>query len=290
MKQDEAATDWTTESRLEKAFGLLANETRVRILFALYEAPDRVVPFSALNERVGLSDSGRFNYHLGQLTGTFIYRTDDGYALLFSGLAVCRSMLAALDADRRSVAPFDLDSDCYNCGATLAAQYDHEYVVIRCPDCGIGFHDFPFPPGTLAGRSREELLSIYDGWMRSQTALAVDGLCMWCFGRRTTELRAGESSEPKVYVLHACERCTADMTTTVGETFQNHPAMVAFLYDHGIDVSKTPSWDLPFLWSDDFLTVESADPWRVELRILLDDAALTLTIDGEASVLDATRE
>ncbi|WP_049998127.1 DUF7351 domain-containing protein [Halococcus sediminicola] len=291
MKRGDTATDWTTESRLEEAFSLLANETRVRILFALYEAPEQVIPFSALNERVGLGDSGRFNYHLKQLTGTFIYRTEEGYGLLFSGLAVCRSMLAALDTDKRSVAPFDLDSDCYNCGATLAAQYDYEYVVIRCPNCGIEFHDFPFPPGTLAGRSREELLSIYDGWMRSQTALSADGLCTWCFGRRTTGLRAGESpADPKVHVVHTCERCSADMTTTVGETFQNHPAVIAFLYDHGIDISKTPSWELPFLWSDDYLTVERTDPWRVELEIPLDDAALTVTIDGEASVLNATRE
>ncbi|EMA53560.1 winged helix-turn-helix domain-containing protein [Halococcus thailandensis] len=291
MKRDEPATDWTTESRLEEAFSLLANETRVKILFALYEASDRLVPFSALNEHVGLSDSGQFNYHLKQLTGTFIYRAEEGYGLLFSGMAVCRSMLAALDADQRSVAPFSLDSDCYNCGATLVAEYDHEYVVIRCPNCGISFHDFPFPPGTLAGRDREELLSIYDGWMRSQTALAVDGLCMWCFGRRHAELRAGETpADPEVEIVHTCERCSADMTTTVGETFQNHPAVVAFLYDHGIDVSETPSWELPFLWSDEFLTVEETDPWRVSLRIPVDDATLTLTIDGEANVLDATRE
>ncbi|HET7325293.1 MAG TPA: winged helix-turn-helix domain-containing protein [Halococcus sp.] len=291
MKSSDSAADVPTETRLESAFRVLANETRVRILFALYDAPERVVSFSALNDRVGLSDSGRFNYHLKQLTGRFIYRTEEGYALLFSGLAVCRSMLAALDEGRRTIEPFSLDSECYNCGTTLVARYDHEYVVIRCPNCGVEFHDFPFPPGTLAGRNPEELLSIYDGWMRAQTALALSGLCTWCFGRRHSEIVAGEEpSDPNVRVVHTCERCGADMYTTVGETFQNYPAVISFLDDHGIDVSRTPSWDLEFLWSDEYVTVLTEDPWRVRLRIPLDDETLTLTLDGDVTVLDVTRE
>ncbi len=290
MKHSDTTADTSTETRLESAFRVLANETRVRILFALYESPERVVSFSALNDRVGLADSGRFNYHLKQLTGRFIYRDEEGYALLFSGLAVCRSMLGSLDAEKRTIAPFELDSECYNCGATLVAQYDNEYVVIRCPNCDTEFHDFPFPPGTLAGRSLTELLDIYDGWMRAQTALALSGLCTWCFGRRTSELVAGEDSDPKVRVVHTCERCTADMHTSVGETFQSYPAVVSFLYDHGIDVSRTPSWDIEFLWNDEYITVVSRDPWRVRLRIPLDDEILTLTIDGDVTVLDVTRE
>lgn len=288
MRRSDTAADVSTEARLESAFRLLANETRVKILFALYEAPNRVVSFSALNDRVGLADSGQFNYHLKQLTGRFIYRDEDGYALLFSGLAVCRSMLAALDAEQRTIEPFELDSDCYNCGASLVARYDHEYVVIRCPNCGIAFHDFPFPPGTLAGRDPEELLRVYDGWMRAQTTLAVDGLCTWCFGRRTSELVASE--EPKVRVVHTCQRCTADMYTTVGETFQSHPVVVSFLYDRGIDIFRTPSWDLEFLWNDEYITVESAEPWHVRLTIPAGEEELTLTIDGNAKVLDTTRE
>lgn len=290
MKRTDMTSDALTE-RMESGFRLLANETRVRILFALYDAPDRVVSFSALNDRVGLGDSGRFNYHLKQLTGTFIYRDDDGYALLFSGLSVCRSMLAALAAEQRNLDPFELDSECYHCGTTLVARYDHEYVVIRCPNCGIEFHDFPFPPGTLDGRSREEILSIYDGWMRTQTMLAVDGLCTWCFGRRVSKVVAGESpSNPPVRVVHTCQRCTADMSTKVGETFQSYPALIAFLYDHGIDVSRIPSWDIECLWNDEYVAVENTDPWRVSLIIPKDDETFSLTIDGNVNVLDVTRK
>lgn len=291
MKSSDTAADISTETRLESAFRVLANETRIRILFALYDAPERVVSFSALNDRVGLSDSGRFNYHLKQLTDRFIYRTEEGYALLFSGLAVCRSMLAALDAEQRTIDPFELDSACYNCGTSLVARYDHEYVVIRCPNCGTEFHDFPFPPGTLAGRDLEELLFLYDGWMRAQTTLALDGLCTWCFGRRTSELVAGEEpSDPDVRVVHTCERCGADMYTSVGETFQSTPVVIAFLSDHGIDVSHTPSWNIEFLWNDEYVTVLAEDPWRVRLSIPLDDETLELTIDGDVEILDVARK
>ncbi|WP_160134705.1 ArsR/SmtB family transcription factor [Halococcus salsus] len=288
MKQETTAATVPTD-RLESAFRTLANETRVRILFELYDSPDRAVSFSDLNDRVGLGDSGRFNYHLKQLTGRFIYRTDEGYSLLFSGLAVCRSMLASF-ADEHSVEPFALDSECYDCGATLVARYDHEYVVIGCPDCGIEFHDFPFPPGTLAGRDTDDLLWVYDGWMRAQTALAVDGLCTWCFGRRTSELVAGEDPDDPPTVVHTCQRCGADMHTAVGETFQSSPAVIAFLYDHGIDVRRTPSWEIEYLWDDEYVVVESTDPWRVRFTIPADGETFSLTIDGDVRVLDVTRE
>jgi hypothetical protein len=303
---EEGALTASTGARLEEAFRLLANETRLEILFALYDAPDRVVSFSALNDRVGLGDSGRFNYHLKQLTDRFIYRTGEGYALLFSGIAVCRSMLAAIGADGHGVEPFALDSACYNCGESLEARYDHEHVVVRCPHCGLGFHDFPLPPGALAGRTTEELLRVYDLWTRAQTVLAANGLCTWCFGRMssaivteespgewTTEGASGERENPverRVRVVHRCDRCTGDMRTTVGESVEAYPAVVAFLHEHGVDAFETPSWELEFMWNDALVTVLAEDPWEVRLTIPGEDETLSVTIDGDVRVLDVRRE
>ena len=76
------------------AFALLGDATRLRILRELWEAqrdaPDEGVPFEALRERAGVDDSGRFNYHLGKLTGRFVERGDDGYRLRFAGVPFAR--------------------------------------------------------------------------------------------------------------------------------------------------------------------------------------------------------
>ena len=65
----------------EAAFALLGDETRVGILQALGETPDEPVPFAELQGRVGMRDSGGFNYHLGKLRGSFVRRTEVGEAL-----------------------------------------------------------------------------------------------------------------------------------------------------------------------------------------------------------------
>lgn len=61
----------------DDAFGLLGNETRLAILQALGDAADPL-SFSELRDRVWVSDSGQFNYHLDQLTGPFVGQTDEG--------------------------------------------------------------------------------------------------------------------------------------------------------------------------------------------------------------------
>ncbi|MFB6139467.1 MAG: hypothetical protein ABEJ26_03425 [Halosimplex sp.] len=71
-----------------ETFGLLSDETRVRILVVLAEAPAEGVRFSELRSRVGVSDSGQFNYHLDRLRDRLVTRTGEGYALTETGAAV----------------------------------------------------------------------------------------------------------------------------------------------------------------------------------------------------------
>ncbi|WP_436927806.1 winged helix-turn-helix domain-containing protein [Halosimplex amylolyticum] len=71
-------------------FTLLSDETRVRILAALADADREAVCFSDLRGRVGMADSGQFNYHLDRLRGDLVAKTDDGYALTEAGRAVAR--------------------------------------------------------------------------------------------------------------------------------------------------------------------------------------------------------
>lgn len=78
----------------DRALSLLSNETRIAILRVLASADEEVVPFSTLRKRVGVEDSGQFNYHLNRLAGHYIHHTTDGYAL-------CQAGTDALDAISR---------------------------------------------------------------------------------------------------------------------------------------------------------------------------------------------
>jgi DNA-binding transcriptional ArsR family regulator len=84
------------------AFGTLADETRLAILRALALA-DGPVRFSDLRERVGVRDTGRFNYHLSQLRERFVEKRDDGYVLG----ATAERLVA--DADDRADTEFTLE-------------------------------------------------------------------------------------------------------------------------------------------------------------------------------------
>jgi DNA-binding transcriptional ArsR family regulator len=278
--------------QLEDAFSVLASEPRLEILFTLLDQGTlNPLSFSELHERVGTIDSGQLNYHLKQLTDLFISRTDEGYRLQFSGIAVCRSMMAALGVEQPQIDSFDLDSTCPDCGTTLSASYEHEHVVVQCPNCEGHFHRFPFPPGTLAKRTSKGVLRAYDRWIRAHIMLAVNGLCLWCFGRMTPEITTNDdASLPHVQIDYTCGRCTGDICSTIGESLLTHPAVVSFYYDHGIDLSQTPSWTLEFLWNDEFVTVVSDDPWRIRLTIPLDNEVLELTINENINIIEINCE
>jgi len=95
--RQECRTDPTATAGV---FDLLSDETRVRIVAALYthrqrSPDDPCLPFSALRERVDAEDSGRFNYHLAKLRGVLVRDCDDGYTL--SPLGVYLGQFVAAD-------------------------------------------------------------------------------------------------------------------------------------------------------------------------------------------------
>jgi len=87
---DPDAADTDPVPAAAETFSLLSDETRVRILVALSQAADDPVSFSDLRSRVGVDDSGQFNYHLDRLCERLVTKTDDGYLLTDSGEAVAR--------------------------------------------------------------------------------------------------------------------------------------------------------------------------------------------------------
>jgi hypothetical protein len=103
------------------ALAVLGNEIRMAILRELADADD-ALSFTELRERVGIRDSGKFNYHLSKLCAYFVRETDLGYEL---GHAGSRVISAAGHDDRMDT---DTDECCPVCGTTACEKLFHVHL------------------------------------------------------------------------------------------------------------------------------------------------------------------
>ncbi|WP_411964293.1 winged helix-turn-helix domain-containing protein [Haloferax sp. YSMS24] len=271
-----------------EAFAIVADETRLTILEALWESPDRPVPFSELRRRVGVEDSARFNYHLGKLRGQFVHKTDDGYDFRHAGEKVVRAVLAGTFNEDPVLPAFTAPGSCVACDGVLEATYADEKLTIACADCGrVHAHD-EFPPGGLQGRSTEALLSAFDQRVRHLHCLAADGVCPECGGTTSTSLsRETGPYDLDVVVNHRCAQCAYEALSPPGLVLLDESTTLGFLSSRGDDVCGTPFWRFPWVVGNEALTVVDDDPWHVRIRIEHDVEALTVELDESLSVVDS---
>lgn len=288
----EAIQDQEPEPRDEAidpadAFSLLGNEHRIRILQALWEVPATPVSFSELYNEVDIDDSAHFNYHLEQLTNHFVRRSEDGYELRKPGEKVLRAVLAGSfnTRIRRSI---DIDDPCVRCGDPLIAEYEEGTLALRCSHCDHGHGAYSFPPGGLNDRTDEEILEAFDQRVRHLHCLAKDGVCHECNGRMRTYIeREGECClGSTIRAEHVCEQCEHSLCSAVGLGLLDQSTVVAFYRDHGVDLTTTPYWRLPWCVSDSPVTVRSTDPWILDIDLRFGDHRLSLTLDENLSIVE----
>jgi hypothetical protein len=258
------------------------------------ESPDDAVSFSELRERVGTRDSGHFNYHLGQLAGSFVAKGPDGYSLTYAGSQIVGAMHAGTYTANATIDPIELSEDCPICGGRIHVQYEEETAVMACQDCDEWYNEFGFPPGSLDQFSREELPVAFDRWMRQVVGGVVAGFCTSCAGRVDGRLVAeGEFEALNRAPAHAafvCRRCGSRLTCSAATPPTFHPAVIGFIYDHGFDVSREPSWQTWGGIGKPETTLVSDDPLQVDVRFEADGDAIVVTVDADASVADIRYE
>jgi len=273
-----------------EAFSVVASETRLRILEALWNAPEKPVTFSELRRAVEMDDSAQFNYHLGKLTGQFVKKTDAGYDFRYAGAKVVRAVLEGSFNQDPELAPFAIDGTCFECGSGLNARYAEEVMTIECSSCAHRHGQYPFPPGGLNDRSHEEVLDAFNQRVRHLHCLAADGVCPECGGRMDTEVvRNPEKLELDLGVVHRCTQCRHEIHSAVGLRLLDQADVVSFYRAKGTDLPATPYWRLGWCVSDDFTTVLSDDPWRIRVRMPVGDQQLRVTVDGDLAVVSVER-
>lgn len=297
-----AESDAETEFDAAHAFSLLGDETRVAILETLAGHNRDPLSFAQLRERTGVEDSGRFNYHLGKLVGRFVEKTDEGYRLTFAGSRVVGAVYEGTYAEGDDIDPIALDADCIECGAGVELSYADERITVGCSECGNVDSEFGFPPGALAGRDPETLPAALTSYMVTMLERLLAGFCSNCSGPVSPTIdpedpeTPGESEDSdsdedaggQVPVSFACERCQSRATSSLASVLLPEPAVVAFHYDHGVDVRDALLWSLTWLTESETERVSESPP-RYAVTGTLDGGQLRVVVDESLDIVETER-
>ncbi|MFB6153798.1 MAG: winged helix-turn-helix domain-containing protein [Halodesulfurarchaeum sp.] len=271
----------------EDVFAILGDSNRIAILEALVEFDDTPVSFSVLRERVGMRDSGQFNYHLKKLSDHFIRHTEEGYELTLAGEQVVGALLAGTYTATAELSDIPVpDSECLECGGTLSISYEDEVVEIQCAECGKTHGVMTFPPGALDQYSPAELPDAFARWLRAQFAQAVAGFCPNCSGRVDGHLDRDDDGH--FIALMPCERCGSSISSSVAALLLFDPSTISYCHEHGVDITSRRFWDLEWL-SEDNATEVGTDPLEVRVRISMDGEILDAVVGEDLSVQSVER-
>lgn len=299
------AESWERAEDMDDAFSRVANDTRFEIIQSLWSAAadgEAPLAFSALRERTGIQDSGKFNYHLGELVPQFVRDTEEGYTLTWAGRKVIGAAVSGVytDATSTAVGPLGVGT-CPNCSGTLEGTYANGEMVIECADCGVIVTDgLNAPPIVAADHEHDELPTVLNKLLLTEIQKTVRGFCEICTGRvetsiyRPEDIPSGgdddaEDDIGEMFGVRAtCQACGYRSHGVVGAYLLDHPAVTAFLWDAGIDIRDTPVWELEWLFEPHTVLLEE-DPLRVEVTVSVGEDTLVLTVDENLTVLDHER-
>jgi len=277
-----------------EAFAMLGNELRVDILRALAQVDEeagdaeRGRSFSSLYDQVEVSNTSTFAYHLGKLTGTFVRETDDGYRLTYAGLKVVRAIQAGTYNRRPEFESVELESLCPVCGETrFETSHEDDVLLLRCVECETPLVSYLLAPGQTADRTSMEVMESCSRYIRDEYSMAVDGVCAECLGKMEGRVeRVDEPVEGSYLHVVECGQCGHRLTTPVELHLSYHPAVIAFYWDHGVDLPETTFWDLlRYLLSGEWETeVLATDPYEFRVTMHVDGDHLAVTFDEDLTV------
>ncbi|MEF8780038.1 MAG: winged helix-turn-helix domain-containing protein [Haloferacaceae archaeon] len=285
----------------EEAFTALADETRVEIVRALWEADDHEATFSELRDGVGMRDSGQFNYHLDRLVGTFVESTADGYELTEAGIWANGAIERGSYTMEGTLEPIALERPCRTCGGPRTLYYEGETVRIECESCPVK-SEFAVPPSVFVGVDREAVPDAAGRYLRSMFQHLGNGFCWYCDGRVDERVSPAvspdeeppEDAPTKLFerllefptVEYECERCGASSRTGIAHALLDHPAVKSFHHDHDATVEGQAIWEYAAL-DIDRARILDREPFRAAVSYDLAGDSLSLVVDENCDVIDA---
>jgi DNA-binding transcriptional ArsR family regulator len=273
----------------------VGDETRVGIVQALVdhrrENPrDPGLSFSSLRDHVGVEDSGRFNYHLDKLRDQFVKKAEDEYTLTYAGRKLAAALLTGAYRSANTEGPVEF-GDCPHegCAEALQAVYEEGYVKLVCEGDHLVFQT-GLPPAAAAERSMQEIIDLVVRTTYLDAEMTNSGVCPHCYGTIETSLAEGSNDDAPEYVYEGvCRRCGFLQQATPGICIVNHPDVVSFFGEHGLEIREQRPWRIDFVMASDRYTQTSEDPLELRVDVVLDGDELRVTLDETGTVVDTER-
>ncbi len=281
------------ESTPVDPFEMVSNETRLEIVRTLYEhlrsnGWESELSYSTLRERVGIRDKGNFNYHLGELRGTFVERGADGYRVTFAGFEIAKAIEVGAWATHEQRGPVEVGTAPLADGDDpLTAVYDDSRVQVSDDEGRLLFQHALRPSG-VADREMEAIVDTMATVWLADVELMIGGVCAYCHGPTDRSVEHTRKRPWTHSLVVACPECGPVAHVPVGLAIVDHPAVVSFHWDHGIDLRDRRFWELEFL-DDDAVAVLETDPVRLRIDVSLEGDRLAVTIDENARVVAIER-
>jgi hypothetical protein len=303
----------------DDAFSALGNEIRIEILREL-GAADGPLSFSELYDRIDVSDSAQFNYHLDKLLEHFVRNVESGYALGPPGRRVVEAILSGAVTHDPELERTPVSDHCQTCGRQLEIQWQDGSIEIFCSDCDGRWDQswgrvggpqqaptgylgrLPFPPAGMHDRSPVAILQAAYTWTNLELLAVANGLCPRCAATVETEVSVCEDHDAEdgpcpvcrtnfaVRLTAACTNCIYSTGCAAAWGTLPSPELLTFLFDHDINpLAPVSAHRLDTVLNEYDETVRSQDPLRAEFEFTVDDDSLQLTVDRNLGVLDATR-
>lgn len=299
----------------EEVFSILQNHIRLAILRTLWQETDTASTYTELKQQTPI-ETDNFHYHLEQLVGHFVRRTDYGYELLYAGEAVIRAIIAGL-INRNVYLPWvELDTPCPFCGGVVELRYDDDQVSVRCTRCAGVIRDeqhpsgtilsYGFPPSGVVGRSPDELFEVAQILYDAKVTPMLQGVCPECAARVNQSLTLCEDHHiADDGICHSCQSrfpgwvaCSCDLcgyTRQFAPWFKllTEPAVIAFYHDHTDFDLRIPfnkfTWEnAPYINAISQI-VDSTDPFRLRFEISVAEAELIVMMDEALEIVGITR-
>lgn len=297
----------------EEAFAVLGDETRLSILHTLGEA-DEPLAFNELRDRVGYDTAGNFSYHIEKLAGHFVEKTNAGYDLRQAGRRVVEAALSGAVTEAPVLEPTEVDQTCQFCGAPVEVSFREEQVTVACTECagvygesaGAGDRQrlgtLSLPPAAVLDRTASEVLQAAYTWGGLEVLGIASGVCPRC-GAPVDEsvdvcpdhdaidgLCEACDARYSVHFSTRCTNCIYAQSGALGIGLVANTDLLAFLTTHGINPispSSQSAWGAAL--GDYEEEVLSREPFEARITFTIAGDSLTLTVDDDLSVVEATR-
>lgn len=245
-------------STAEDAFGVLASRPRLQLLQALADNSDgSPCSFTELYDKVEITNTSQFSYHLNALTDRYVRQSTDGYTISDAGRRVIQLVRAGEYTVQPEFEPVTVSTSCPYCdGKSAEATYDGQLATVDCLSCENTLLRYDLRPAHTEDRRSLGALKAADRQMRSEFGSAIDGVCQRCGGSIHSKLRTGAETGPAAALLICdCQHCGTTLSTPVKIALLHHPAVISRYWEETLDTLSAPTWELFSLISD----------WEVEI-------------------------